>query len=261
MTEPSAQHDLPVALVTGAADGIGLAIATRFAAAGYRVVLADLDGAKAEARAADLGAEHIGVALDVTDEAKVVSVIADIGKQLGRLDALVNNAGIGDPQLPTLEQEVATFDRILRVHLDGTFIASREAARIMIPQGGGAILNLSSIAGVGGLPRRNAYGAAKAGIASLTRSMAGEWGPSGVRVNAIAPGYTRTALVKTLIEAGRLDARKIERRTPLGRLAEPAEIAEAAFFLCSPAASYITGSILSVDGGWSAFTDAGDAHP
>jgi NAD(P)-dependent dehydrogenase (short-subunit alcohol dehydrogenase family) len=249
-----------VALITGAADGIGWAMARRFAAAGCRVALADLDGDRAAARAAELGAHHLAVRADVADEDSAVAMIEETVAQLGRLDILVNNAGIGDSHKPTLEQDLATFDRILRIHLDGTFVASREAARAMAEQGG-AILNVSSIAGLTGLPRRNAYGAAKAGIVAMTKSMACEWAGAGIRVNAIAPGYVGTALVAKLVEAGRIDRARLERRIPLGRLADPAEIAETAWFLCSPSASYVTGAVLSVDGGWSAYGDAGDASP
>ncbi|MET7246243.1 glucose 1-dehydrogenase [Methylobacterium sp. EM32] len=250
----------PIALITGAADGIGWAMARRFAAAGCRVALADLDGDRAAARAAELGAGHLAVRADVADEASAVAMVEETVARLGRLDILVNNAGIGDSHKPTLEQDLATFDRILRVHLDGTFVASREAARAMAGQGG-AILNVSSIAGLTGLPRRNAYGAAKAGIVAMTKSMACEWAGAGIRVNAIAPGYVGTALVAKLVEAGRIDRGRLERRIPLGRLADPGEIAETAWFLCSPSASYVTGAVLSVDGGWSAYGDAGDASP
>lgn len=247
----------PVALVTGAGDGIGWAIAQRFARAGCRVALADIDGAQASARAAELGTDHIAVAADVADEAAVVAMVGAVVAGAGRLDILVNNAGIGDTHLPTLEQGIESFERILKVHLNGTFLCSREAARAM-PEGG-AILNLSSIAGITGLPRRNAYGAAKAGIVAMTKSMACEWAARGIRVNAVAPGFTSTALVRKLEAAGRVDRARLERRIPMARLAEPAEIAEAAWFLCSPAASYVTGAVLSVDGGWSAFGDAGEA--
>ncbi|GGD25230.1 SDR family oxidoreductase [Sinisalibacter lacisalsi] len=245
----------PVALITGGAEGIGRTTAELFAARGYRVVIADLSGA---ADAADaLGPEHEGHSLDVTDEDAVRTLLAG----LDRVDVLVNNAGIGDSHLPTLEQEIAHFRRVLDVHLAGAFLVARETARRMIGQGGGAIVNLSSIAGVVGLPRRNAYGAAKAGIAMMTRSLACEWAEAGVRVNAVAPGYAGTKLVRKLVDAGRIDLAAIERRVPMGRLVEPAEIAEAIWFLASPAASAITGVTLSVDGGWAAFGDFGDAHP
>jgi NAD(P)-dependent dehydrogenase (short-subunit alcohol dehydrogenase family) len=249
----------PAVLVTGGANGIGWAIAQRFAAADYRVAIADLDSDAAAARATELGGIHIGYGCNVSTEADVVDLVAKVLGEFGKLDALINNAGIGDSHLPTLEQNVDNFETILRVHLNGTFVASREAARGMIIQGGGAILNLSSIAGVTGLPKRNAYGAAKAGIIAMTRSMACEWARYGIRVNALAPGFVRTALVQKLEDAGRIDRARLERRIPMGRLAEPAEIAETAWFLCSPAATYVTGSVLSVDGGWHAFGDAGDA--
>jgi NAD(P)-dependent dehydrogenase (short-subunit alcohol dehydrogenase family) len=138
---------------------------------------------------------------------------------------------------------------------------SREAARVMLQAGRGAIVNLSSIAGVTGLPRRNAYGAAKAGIIAMTRSMACEWAGQGIRVNAVAPGFVATELVRKLENDGSVNIPRLESRIPLGRLARPEEIAETIFFLCSPAASYVTGSVLSVDGGWAAFGDAGAASP
>lgn len=243
----------PVALVTGGASGIGLATARRFARRGYRVVIADLNGA--DATAATLGPGHAGHRLDVTDEAAVRALVSG----LDRIDVLVNNAGIGDSHLPSLDQEMDHFRKLLDIHLSGAFLMARESARRMIAQGGGAIVNLSSIAGVVGLPRRNAYGAAKAGIAMMTRSLACEWARAGVRVNAVAPGYARTALVEKLVADGRIDLDAIARRVPQGRLIEPDEIAEAIWFLASPAASAITGVTLSVDGGWAAFGDFGDA--
>lgn len=248
------------AIITGAAEGIGWALARRFAAAGCRVALADIAGERAEARAAELGSGHLGLACDVSDEASVRAAVAATAAALGPIEILVNNAGIGDTHLPTFEQDIGQFERVLKIHLGGTFLMSREVARLMTDRGG-AILNISSIAGLGGLPRRNAYGAAKAGIAQMTKNLACEWAGLGIRVNALAPGYTGTALVRRLEAAGRIDRAKLERRIPMGRLAEPEEIAEAGWFLCSPAASYVTGAILSVDGGWQAFSDAGDASP
>ena len=250
---------MKTALITGAAEGIGLAIARRMAEAGCRVVLADLTLSTVQARAAELGPEHRGIAMDVTQPDAIEAGFAEIDAVFGRIDIVVNNAGIGDSHLPTLEQDFARFEQLLRVHLNGPFLVARAAAKRMIAQGGGAMLNISSIAGIVGLPRRNAYGAAKAGVAAMTKSLACEWAAHGIRVNAIAPGYTRTALVQTLIDVGRLDVGRLERRIPMGRLAEPAEIAEVAWFLCSPAASYVTGSVVSVDGGWTAFGDSGDA--
>jgi NAD(P)-dependent dehydrogenase (short-subunit alcohol dehydrogenase family) len=165
---------------------------------------------------------------------------------------LVNNAGIGEQAKPTVEQSVQAFDALLGVHLRGTFLASREAARTMLAQGAGAIVNLCSIAGLAGIPQRNAYGAAKAGIAAMTRSMAFEWARDGIRVNAVAPRYVATELAQKLVENGQIALPSIERRTPMGRLAHPDEIAQAILFLASNAASYVTGAVLSADGGWHA---------
>jgi NAD(P)-dependent dehydrogenase (short-subunit alcohol dehydrogenase family) len=252
--------DAKTILITGAADGIGWAMAQLYSSRGYQVALADLDGAKARERAAELGPAHLGLTADVASESDVTAMAAAVEAHFGFCEAVINNAGIGDTHLPTVEQDVGHFRKILEVHLAGTFLVSREMGRRMLEQGRGAIINISSIAGLGGLPRRNGYGAAKAGIVAMTRSLASEWGPKGVRVNALAPGYVETALVRKLVDAGRIDLDKLRRRIPMGQLGQPEDIAEAAFFLTSPAARYITGAVLSVDGGWQAFSDAGDAY-
>lgn len=244
------------AIITGGAEGIGWACAQTLADAGYRLALLDLDGAKAAARAEALGPGHLGLACDVTDEAGVAATLARVAA-LGPVTALVNNAGIGDANLPTLDQSGAHFRKLVEVNLTGAFLVAREAARAMTA--GGAMVNMASIAALTGLARRNGYGAAKAGIVALTRSLACEWAGQGIRVNAVAPGYVRTELVAKLIADGLLDPGTIERRCPMGRLIEPAEIAAAVAFLLSPAASAITGATLSVDAGWMAFGAAGDA--
>lgn len=246
-------------LITGAADGIGWETARMFAERGDRVVIADLSAEKSHSRAQELGPDHIGLACDVTDEDAVSQTVQTVMQRMKRLDVVVNNAGIGDTSAPTFDQTGAHFRKVIDVHLTGTFLMSRAGA-VAIAKGGrgGAIVNFSSIAGLSGLPRRNAYGAAKAGIIAMTRSMGSEWGEKGIRVNAVAPGYVRTALVEKLISDGLLDPATLIGRTPLGRMLEPSEIAEAVYFLASPAASAITGTVLSVDGGWNAFGAAGD---
>ncbi len=259
MTTPD-ESSLPLtALITGAADGIGWAVARLFAGHGYRVGLLDLDGNRATVRATELGPGHVPLAADVTDGEGVAEAVATFVAAAGRIDVLVNNAGIADTMVPTLEQDSERFRRILDVHLAGTFLVSREAARHMISAGRGSIVNIASIASFAGLPRRNAYGAAKAGIVAMTRSMACEWAALGVRVNAVAPGYVATELVRALADSGRLDVEAIRRRVPMGRLAQPGDIAEAVYFLASDAARYVTGTALAVDGGWLAFGAAGDA--
>ncbi|MBS0368456.1 MAG: SDR family oxidoreductase [Proteobacteria bacterium] len=242
-----------VAIVTGAADGIGWATAQALAADGCRVALVDLREDLAQQRADELGSVHRGYRADVSVEADVDAVQRAVIEEFGRVDVLVNNAGIGDQTVPTLEQSIEGFDRVLAINLRGSFLFSRAAAKAMVEQGGGAIVNLASIAAVAGIPGRNAYGAAKAGIAAMTRSMACEWARRGVRVNAVAPGYVRTALIDDLERRGAFDAAAIEARTPLGRMARPEEIAEVIAFLASPRASYVTGATLHADGGWLAF--------
>lgn len=248
-----------VALITGAADGIGWATAQRLAADGLRVVLLDLRAEAAQSRAAELGPDHLGLGCDVTSEDSVEAAVTTVMERFGRIDALVNNAGIGDQTGSTIEQSVQAFDRVLAVHLRGTFLMSRAVARYMLqakPAPGrdcGAIVNLGSIASTTGLPARNAYSAGKAGVLGMTRAMACEWARAGIRVNAVAPGYVRTAMVAELESKGAIDVQGIKRRTPMGRMAEPAEIAEAIAFLASRRASYITGAVLPVDGGWTAF--------
>jgi len=251
MRAASRQGTTPrVAVVTGGADGIGWATARRLADEFAHVALIDMREDAARQRGAELGPEHLGLRADVSSVDDVTQALRAVVERFGRIDALVNNAGIGEQSAPTLEQDVEAFDRVLAVHLRGSFLMSREVAKVMLAQRSGAIVNLGSIAALGGIPGRNAYGAAKAGILAMTRAMACEWARCGIRVNAVAPGYVRTQLVAELERRGALNSAAIEARTPMGRFATPEEIAEAVAFLASDRASFITGTTLAVDGGW-----------
>lgn len=248
-----------VVLVTGGASGLGWATAQAFSAAGARVVIADLSGSEAERKAAELGAGHSGLACDVSDEQAVEGMVSRVVEHRGGIDVVVNSAGIPDTFRPTVEQEVSQFRKLVDVHLTGTYMVSRAAAVHMLRQRRGVVLNISSIAGVLGLTPRNAYSAAKAGISMLTRTMGCEWIAKGVRVNAIAPGYMMTPFLQQLIDEGKLDEKRIFRRTPAGRFGSAKHIADAMLFLASDSAEFITGVTLPVDGGYMAWGAASDA--
>ena len=249
-----------VVLVTGGADGIGWAACQRFARAGDRVLVADRNVERARERAASLGPDHHAMAMDVSSEAQVREGFEHARRAFGRLDVLVNNAGVTDPQpTATLDQTVEEVARLQAVNVTGAFLAAREAGRLMIEQGHGAIINLASGAGLVALPRRTSYSASKAAVISLTRTLACEWAAKGVRVNAVLPGYTRTQMVQDQIDAGILDPSIVLSRIPLGRMGEPEEMAEGVFFLASDAASYVVGATLVVDGGYTVYGGSGPA--
>ncbi len=245
------------ALVTGGASGIGEETARLLTELGAAVAIADIERDRLGEAQERTGAAA-AVAGDVADADDVERMVAEAAAALGGLDLVFNSAGIGDDLVPLHEQAVERWQRVVDVNLRGTYLVCRAAGRIMLEQRRGAIVNVSSIVGLGGFPGRTAYGVAKAGINHLTRTLACEWGPSGIRVNAIAPAYTLTPMVRSLLDRQVFDPGRLERRTPLGRLGETAEMAQAAAFLLSDWASYITGAVLPVDGGWSAYGAAGD---
>jgi NAD(P)-dependent dehydrogenase (short-subunit alcohol dehydrogenase family) len=246
-----------VALVTGAARGIGQAIADAFAANGARVIYSDIDFKTAiESAARSPGCK--AVALDVTDEAQINAVIAEILRDFGRLDILVNNAGVNTMAHRVTIDKFPRFewDRIVNVDLTGTYLVSHAASPLMVARKSGRIINIASIAGLVPLRLQSPFVAAKAGVINLTRSMALELGPHGVLVNGIAPGSTLTEGTRQLFygEDGsfRHAVQQMLAHIPLGRPALPEEIAHAALFLAAPESSYINGHILTVDGGWTA---------
>ena len=240
-----------VALVTGAARGIGLATARRFLAEDWRVALLDIEGELlngAMAGIADPG-NTLALTCDVSDAAGVAAAIDAIGKRFGRLDALVNNAGIA-VFTPIMETSDADWSRVMEVNLTGPFLCTKAAVPVIREQGGGAIVNITSISGLRASTLRSAYGTSKAGLAHLTKQLAVELAAVGIRVNAVAPGPVETAMARAVhspeIRADYHDA------IPLNRYGLEEELAEAIFFLCSDRASYITGQILAVDGGFDA---------
>jgi len=246
-----ALSDSPVAVVTGAARGIGLAIARLFLARGHRVALLDIDAETLAVTEAQLGFRERVLALvcDVAEPAQVRQSFARIDAAFGRVDALVNNAGIAifKPILDTAYDEWA---RVLAVNLNGPFLCTQSAAPLMLRSGGGAVVNITSISGLRASTLRVAYGTSKAALAHLTRQQAVELGDRGIRVNAIAPGPVDTAMAKQVhTPAIRAD---YHATIPLNRYGTEEEIAEAVVFLCSPAAAYINGQVLAVDGGFDA---------
>ena len=274
MTQNDGRLSGKIALITGAARGLGAQIARRFRDEGATPIITDLSEAACRAVADELGGD--AYALDVTDSVAVTEVFAKVAANHGRLDILVNNAGIsgmedrpeevqrgyditmaqmadamaGNPPSVFNDVTLRTTDddwhRVLAVHLDGTFFCTREAMRIMGPQGAGAIINLGSIMGTSGGAGAAAYCAAKAGILGLTRSHAREFVAQGIRVNAIAPGWIETAMTDALGPMKPL----IAMQTPMGRMGDADDIAWAAIYLASDEAKFVTGQVLSPNGGW-----------
>ena len=221
-----------VAIVTGGVSGIGAAIAARFAAEGAEVVAADL-------------AEGAPWLLDVSDEGSCTELARAVMARHGRIDCLVNSAGIGS-DIPFLETTAAQFDRIIAVNLRGSFLIGQACARMMVA--GAVIVNIASVSGLRGSTGRSAYGASKGGVITLSQVMAAELAPRGIRVNVLAPGPIDTPLVARIHDAEMRAA--YGRLVPMQRYGSPEEVAGAALYLCGPDASYVTGHVLAVDGGF-----------
>jgi NAD(P)-dependent dehydrogenase (short-subunit alcohol dehydrogenase family) len=239
----------PVAFVTGAARGIGLAIAEWFLAHGYRVALVDIDKPQLRLTARRLAdpARVFSAHCDVSDEAQVKAAVAATVKAFGRIDALVNNAGIAVFK-PLLETTLDDWSRVIGTNLTGAFICSRACAAVMLEGGGGCIVSIASISGLRASTLRVAYGTSKAGIIQLTRQLAAELGTRGIRANCVAPGPVDTDMAKLVHSVAiRQDYHDI---IPLNRYGTTQEIAAAVGFLCSPEASYVNGQVLAVDGGF-----------
>ena len=249
MTSSNLSNAAPVAFITGSARGIGMAVAEWFLAADYRVVLIDTDEPALAATAQRLGdaTRVLAIPCDVSSPPQVAAAVARVVAEFGRIDALINNAGVAvfKPMLDTTFEE---WQHVMAVNLSGPFICTQACAPVMLKTGGGAIVNIASISGLRASTLRVAYGTSKAGVIQLTKQQAAELGAVGIRVNAIAPGPVDTAMAK-LVHSPAIRA-DYHNAIPLGRYGTPEEIASAVGFLCSPAASYVNGQILAVDGGF-----------
>ena len=244
-----------VALVTGAGSGIGRVTARALAEAGADVIVTELPDRLDRARetvaeVGALGRHALALPLDVRDAASVGALVPAASDRFGRVDVLVNNAGVQIPR-SALDVSERDWDAVVDVNLRGAFFVAQAVGRAMTEAGSGAIVNIASQMGLVGYYKRAAYCSAKAGLVNLTRVLALEWAPRGVRVNAVAPTFVRTPLTASTFADPEL-AEDIPRRIPLGRLAQPEEVAAAVVFLASPAAAMITGHTLPVDGGWTA---------
>jgi NAD(P)-dependent dehydrogenase (short-subunit alcohol dehydrogenase family) len=238
-----------VALVTGAAQGIGFACAQAFVAEGAKVMMVDLNEGAVQAAAAKVGKSAAGTACDVSKKSAVDRAVAAAVEKFGRLDILVANAGIVHAA-EFLDIDEADFDRVLAVNLKGVFLAGQAAARQMVKQGGGgAIINMSSVNAVLAIPNQVPYVVSKGAINQLTKVMSVALAKHGIRVNGIGPGTILTELAKTAVLGNKEAERKILSRTPMGRMGEPEEIARVAVFLAGDDASYLTGQTIYPDGG------------
>jgi NAD(P)-dependent dehydrogenase (short-subunit alcohol dehydrogenase family) len=242
-------------LVTGGGSGIGRAAALSFAAEGARVAVSDVDatgGEQTVSLIAQAGGEAIFIRADVSQSAQVQGMIDTVVSRFGRLDCAFNNAGIEIEHHPLAESDEATFDRIMNVNVKGVWLCMKHEIAQMLKQGGGSIVNTASVAGLVGAPTQPIYAGSKHAVVGMTKSAAAEYGRAGIRINAVCPGVIRTPMMDRAIEREPRRQKMIEKIHPIGRLGEAQEIANAALWLLSDSASFVTGHQLAVDGGLTA---------
>ena len=240
-----------VVLVTGGAGGIGRETALAFGAAGGRVVVSDvsLAGEETAALITQAGGEAIFVQADVSKEAQVEALIGKAVAAYGRLDCAFNNAGIEEESKPLADADEALFDRIIGVNVKGAWLCMKHEIRQMLKQGGGAIVNTASVAGLVGAPLQPIYAASKHAVVGMTKTAAAEYGRAGIRINSVCPGVIRTPMMERALEREPRREKGIAKIHPIGRIGEAGEIAGAVLWLCSDAASFVTGHQMAVDGG------------
>jgi NAD(P)-dependent dehydrogenase (short-subunit alcohol dehydrogenase family) len=237
-----------VVLVTGGASGIGYAITEAFSAAGSRVVIVGRDRGKLETAKKRIGEKVVCIQFDLSETGRLPELVREIEKKIGEVDVLVNNAGI-NLKKDALQVTNEEYVEIVRTNQTAVFALTREIGGSMVARGSGSIIMISSMASHYGIPKVVAYTASKSAIEGMTRALAVEWSPHGVRVNCIAPGFIKTAMSSRALDTDAERKRKVLSRTPAGKLGEPADVANAALFLASSQSKYITGIVLPVDGG------------
>lgn len=235
-------------VVTGGGSGIGLAIAQKFVDAGWQTIIVGRDAQKLAAAKEGMGELCQTISADLSDLTAIPELVKSLGEQFGPIDALVNNAGI-NMKKEFLDVTDTDFQTILTTNVSAVFTLSREVVKLMLQQGGGSIINISSMASQYGIPKVIAYTASKSAIEGMTRAMAVELSPKGIRVNCIAPGFIATDMSAKALNNDPERKAKVMGRTPMGVMGKPSDIGEAALFLASDAAGYITGVVLPVDGG------------